>query len=170
MPSEPIHKIIDQLLPLAVRVDTLVPDITNPRKGDVEAVKRSLRAFSQRKPIVARSDGTITAGHHVYAAAIQLGWTHVAAVLVDDDDATAKAFGLADNRTSDLGRYDPEALASALQYVADAGESLLEATSYSLDDLDALLGIAPPLGDTSSDNEGDNSEGHACPNCGFPLP
>jgi hypothetical protein len=41
--------------------------------------------------------------HELIAAAQQLGWTHIAVVWVDDDDITATAFALADNRTGDLG-------------------------------------------------------------------
>ena len=55
-------------------------------------------------------------------------------MFVDDDDQTAKAFALADNRTADLGTYDDQALADLLAEVAVDPELLL-ATGYSLDDL-----------------------------------
>jgi DNA modification methylase len=55
-------------------------------------------------------------------------------VFVDDDEQTAKAFALADNRTADLGTYDDQALADLLAEVAVDPELLL-ATGYSLDDL-----------------------------------
>jgi len=67
----------------------------NPRKGDVAAVARSLAAFTQRKPIVANRDGTVIAGNHTLQAALSLGWSEVAVVFVDDDDATAKRYQLA---------------------------------------------------------------------------
>ncbi|MCX7619441.1 MAG: hypothetical protein N2037_01180 [Acidimicrobiales bacterium] len=60
------------------------------------------------------ADGTITAGHHVHVAAIGLGWDLVAVVFENDDEATAQAFALADDRTSDLSRYDHESLAEMM--------------------------------------------------------
>jgi ParB-like chromosome segregation protein Spo0J len=166
--------IIEGLQPLAVSIDTVRPMNGNPRKGDVEAVKRSLARFGQRKPIVATSDGTITAGHHLHAAAVALGWTEIAVVFTDDDDATAKAFALADNRTSDLGRYDHEALAAMLSEVRDADAALLEAASYTEQDLDDLLAY---IGGQARSVDPDDPEpepreatsGLTCPRCGYQL-
>jgi DNA modification methylase len=111
----------------------------NPRRGDVEAVARSLAAFGQRKPIVARTDGTVIAGNHTLLAAKSLGWESIAVVRVDDDEATAKAFSLADNRTAELGGYDDAALAALIAEVHDADEELLAATGWDGDDLQDLL-------------------------------
>ena len=92
----------------------------NPRRGDVDAVARSLSAFGQRKPIVVRrGDNVVIAGNHTLRAARQLGWPEIAAVWVDDDDATAKAFSLADNRTAELGGYDDAELAALIGEVQD---------------------------------------------------
>jgi ParB-like chromosome segregation protein Spo0J len=107
----------------------------NPRRGDVEAVARSLRRFGQRKPIVARRDGTVIAGNHTLEAARTLGWPMLAVVWTDDDEATAKAFALADNRTGDLGTYDSAALLAFVEEVRAFDATLLEAASYSADDL-----------------------------------
>jgi DNA modification methylase len=126
--------IAESLRPLATPIGDLSPLPGNPRKGDVEAVKRSYERFGQRKPIVANRDGTVIAGNHQLKAAQALGWDEIAVVFVDDDDQTAKAFALADNRTADLGTYDDQALADLLAEVAVDPELLL-ATGYSLDDL-----------------------------------
>jgi ParB-like chromosome segregation protein Spo0J len=131
--------IVEQLQGLAHPLKKLKLLPGNPRKGDVEAVKRSYERFGQRKPIVARPDGTVIAGNHQFLAAKALGWDEMAVVFVDDDDQTAKAFALADNRTSDLGTYDSEALAELLADVAVDPELLL-ATGYTQADLDALIG------------------------------
>jgi hypothetical protein len=118
----------------------------NPRRGDVDAVARSLERFGQRKPIVARRDGTVVAGNHTLQAVQRLGWPEIAVVWVDDDDATAKAFALADNRTAELGGYDDEALAAMVAEVGAVDMELLGAAGYSEADLEALLGhaSAPP--------------------------
>lgn len=123
------------LRPLAQPIDLLKLLPGNPRRGDVEAVMRSYDRFGQRKPIVARrSDMTVIAGNHQLQAAQRLGWSHIAVVWTDDDDLTAKAFALADNRTADLGAYDDVDLRALIEEVA-VDEALLIATSWSTDDL-----------------------------------
>ncbi|MBK9178746.1 MAG: ParB N-terminal domain-containing protein [Acidimicrobiales bacterium] len=101
--SNPAAVIAPDLAELAAPTDTLLLLAGNPRRGDVDAVARSLATFGQRKPIVARrSDRTVIAGNHTLLAARQLGWPAIAVVWVDDDDVTARAYALADSRTSDL--------------------------------------------------------------------
>ena len=103
----------------------------NPRRGDIEAVKRSLEAFGQRKPIVVRrSDSVVIAGNHTLQAAQALGWDEIAVVWVDDDEVTSKAFALADNRTSELGDYDEEALADLINDVGSLNPGLLESSGW----------------------------------------
>jgi ParB-like chromosome segregation protein Spo0J len=171
--------IAEGLQDLAVPVDRLAPLQGNPRKGDVAAVAKSLKRFGQRKPVVATLDGTIIAGNHTHAAALSLGWDEIAVVYVDDDDTEAKAFALADNRTSDLGTYDNEALVDMMQAVAAADLELLEQASYTAEDLSDLMDFMNvPLGvgnDGDIGSEGDNSKGGkaasglVCPNCGHHL-
>jgi hypothetical protein len=144
------HKIIDALQPLAVPIENVIEMPGNPRRGDVAAIARSYRIFGQRKPLVGRQTGTdehgrpvgyLSAGNHgLKAARDELGWSHVAVSWIDEDETTAAAFALADNRTSDLGDYDQELLLTQLQDVAAAAsEELMEATAYSEDDIAAML-------------------------------
>ena len=137
------NKINEQLADLMVPIENLEVLEGNPRKGDVEAVAKSYRTFGQRKPVVARKTGSnengntgiVLAGNHQLQAARKLGWTHIAAVFVEDDDKTAAAFALADNRVSDLGEYDADELAEVLAEMKVSPE-LLSAASYDLDNLD----------------------------------
>jgi hypothetical protein len=158
------HKIIDELLPFAVPITNLVELPGNPRKGDVQAIARSLRVFGQRKPVVARRTGTdeegrpvgyVTAGNHnLKAARDELGWDVIAATWVEEDETTAAAYALADNRTADLGDYDKDLLLDQLQQVADAArDELLEATSYSSDDIETMMRRAGLLDDEQSEVE-----------------
>lgn len=170
--NENLEHITEQLRPLAVSIDTLRPMRGNPRKGDVEAVKKSLVRFGQRKPIVAMADGTISAGHHLHAAAVSLGWQMVAAVFEDDSPIEARAWSLADNRSSDFGRYDNQLLVDSLVEVRDADEELLVAASYSLDDVDDLLRfLEGPTEIPEGESSDPEDQGHVeeCPNCGFVL-
>ena len=81
-------------------------DPANARKHperNLEVIKSSLRDFGQRKPIIVRRDGMIVeAGNGTLAAAKALGWTQIAAVVVDDDALTATRFGIVDNRSAEL--------------------------------------------------------------------
>lgn len=124
--------IIDDLIPLATPIESLKHWEKNPRKGNIEAVSRSLARFGQRKPIVAsRKTGEVIAGNHTLAAARHLGWKQIAVVWVDDDEQTAVAFALADNRTQDLGSYDEDLLDELIESIKE--QDLLLATGYTED-------------------------------------
>jgi hypothetical protein len=151
--------IVSDLQSLAVPIGKVRTMKGNPRRGDVDAVVRSLEAFGQRKPIVARVEtGEVIAGNHTFMAAQRLGWEEIAVVWVEDDDTTAKAFALADNRTSDLGEYDSEALAEMMAEVLEEEAELLTAASYSIADLDDLLAAAL-VAEPSSDEDDAPSAG-----------
>jgi DNA modification methylase len=131
--------IIEGLQPLATEIDKLKLLPGNPRKGDIQAVARSLEAFGQRKPIVAISDGTVIAGNHTLQAAQSLGWEKIAVVFVEDDEAKAKAYALADNRTAELGGYDNQALVDLISDVQLLDKELFAATGWENDDLAELI-------------------------------
>ena len=132
--------IIESLKSLAVSIDSLHGLEDNPRKGDVDAVAASLARFGQRKPIVARrDDGTIIAGNHTWQAAKKLGWQEIAVAFVGDDDVTAQAYALADNRTAELGSYDEELLLQMIQDIQKIDEALLADTGWARKDYEQLV-------------------------------
>lgn len=133
----PVPEIAEALTGLRVPVDSLRPHPRNPRRGDVSAIVESLKEFGQVRPIVTTPDGTIVAGHHVYYAAQELGWTDIAAVQPDLTEAQAQRYLLADNRLAELGSYDQEALGGLLEEIMDAGG--LEGTGWKPDDVDDLM-------------------------------
>lgn len=77
-----VTRIVENLLPLATPIGQLRLLEGNPRVGDVDAVAASLARFGQRKPVVAKADGTVIAGNHTLQAARRLGWSHIAVVRV----------------------------------------------------------------------------------------
>lgn len=103
---------------LAVPLASLNLDPANARlhgEKNLETLKASLAQFGQRKPVVVQKDGMIVrAGNGTVRAARALGWTEIAAVIVEDDNATASQYAIADNRTAELAEWDDEALASLL--------------------------------------------------------
>jgi len=125
------------LQPLAVPIGSLHEDPANARVGhDVARISASLKAYGQRKPIVANrlQDGKIEAGNGTFRAAKQLGWTHIAVVFVDDDPATAAAFGIADNRVAEFSRWDEDVLREISASVGDLF------TGFEPAELDDLVG------------------------------
>jgi ParB-like chromosome segregation protein Spo0J len=146
------HQIHADLTTLTTDIGQLTELPGNPRQGDVAAIARSLRVFGQRKPVTARKTGVdangnpvgyVTAGNHtLLAARDELGWTHLAVVWVDEDETTANAWALADNRLSEIGKTDQDLLVDMLNGISDP--DLLAATAYSQDDLAKLLGASNP--------------------------
>jgi DNA modification methylase len=106
--------IAEPIRPLAVPCADLVLDPANARRhpeANLEAIKGSLRAYGQRKPVVVnRRTGTVEAGNGTLQAALALGRSYLAVVYVDDDPVTAAGFSIADNRTSELAEWDRDAL------------------------------------------------------------
>jgi DNA modification methylase len=113
-----LRHIAEPLRPLAVPITDLTPDAANARKHDernLDAIAASLSRWGQRLPIVVQRRGMVVrAGNGRVEAAKRLGWTHIAAVVVDDDSVEAVAFAIADNRTAELATWDDQTLASLL--------------------------------------------------------
>jgi ParB-like chromosome segregation protein Spo0J len=153
-----------------VDTSSLVELPGNPRRGDVDAIARSLQAFGQRTALVARRvDRVVLKGNHTLAAARQLGWDQLAVTWVDDDEITAKAYSLADNRTAELGTYDQAALIEMLEAVAP-DESLLLATAWHPNELRTLLKRQAATLDVDDDGviSADSIDvEHECPRCGL---
>lgn len=101
-----------------VKINSLTMDPDNARKHsprNIEAIAGSLTSFGQRRPIVVW-DGIVIAGNGTMEAAKSLGWTEIAVVRCPAEwtHEQARAFALADNRTSELGIWDHQLLADQL--------------------------------------------------------
>lgn len=125
------QRIHPQLQALAVDVASLAPDPKNARlhnERNLGEVMRSYEKHGQRKPIVVQrkaDDGTamvVRAGNGQLEAAKRLGWTSIAAIVVDERDRDAIAFALRDNRTAELAEWDYKILAEeAANFELDGG-------------------------------------------------
>lgn len=114
---------MSELKTRTVPLSKLVPDPANVRTHDsknLDAIKRSLDTFGQRKPIVVARGNSgeliVIAGNGTLEAAKALGWESltVAEVPADWDADKARAYAIADNRTAELAEWNDVALASAL--------------------------------------------------------
>jgi hypothetical protein len=131
----------------------------NPKAHDLDAIVASLREFGWTTPcLLDERTGRLVAGHgrldaiplyrHQYPdhvpAGVQVddagGWlVPVVRGWASSSDAQAAAYLAADNRLSERGGWDDDALAALLQEVADHDPGLVEAAGWDLDELDDLL-------------------------------
>jgi len=123
-------------------INDVKPYDKNPRKNDaaVDAVAKSIKEFGFRQPIVVDRDGVIVVGHARYKAALKLGLesvpVHVASELTP---AQAKAYRLADNKTSELSSWDLELLPAELAGLQEM-QFDLDLLGFDPDELTDLLG------------------------------
>jgi ParB-like chromosome segregation protein Spo0J len=161
--------IAESLRPLAVPIADLVPDPANARRHpqkNLDGIAASLRIYGQRKPVVVnRRTGAVEAGNGTLDAAKALGWTHLAAVYVDDDPATAAGFAIADNRTAELAEWDAAALDKLLHEIGAGGDEQLDALFAELARAEVSPRPAPPE-EFAAYGEDIQTE-HRCPKCGY---
>lgn len=135
--TTPDHQLQVDVVP----VSDLLPYPGNARRGDVAAVKESLRVNGLFRPLVVRAETMhVLAGNHTLQALRELAgeddrWTEVPVTFLRDlTDEQARRVVLADNRTSDLATYDDQALLDLLRELGDD----LSGTGYVQDDLAVL--------------------------------
>lgn len=139
-------KIAKALETLKIPIDKLVLDQANARKHskrNIEVVQNSLLRFGQRSPVVVQKRGLIVrAGNARVIAAKALGWTHIAALVVDESDIEAAAYALADNRSAELAEWDEGALASAIEALHKADPDALKFTGFDDGEISSILDAA----------------------------
>lgn len=129
-----------------VAKDRLKNHPRNPRRGDLTAVRESIRENGFFGALlVQRSTGYVLVGNHRFRAGIEEGMTEFPVAWANVDDARATKIALADNRTSDRATYDHRELVEVL-----ASVDSLVGTAFDPKDLAKLL-RATTVRDTSSD-------------------
>lgn len=121
-----------------VAIDALQPHPENPRRGDVGAIARSVKANGFYGAVVAQQGtGYILAGNHRWEAARREGLTQVPVLWVECTDEEARRILLVDNRTNDAAGYDDEALAKLLDEIRATDG--LDGTGWTPEAFDALI-------------------------------
>lgn len=137
---------------------------------NVDAIKASLAEFGQQKPIVVSADGLyVLAGNGTLRAASELGWERIDVVRSTLTGARARAYMLADNRTTDLSVWDPDGLVASLAALRDEDARLVELAGWDETEAHAILdasrgAVAPDAFPQVGD---DLKTDHACPKCGY---
>jgi DNA modification methylase len=131
---------------LAVPVAELSLMVGNPRSHpakNLEAIQAALQEYGQVETILVnrrKQPWEVIHGNGRLQAALELGWTHVAANIVDVDEATAKAMAVVLNRTGELAEWDKEKLDKLLRDVQTSAK-----LTAMLAELAQQQGIAPTL-------------------------
>lgn len=121
----------------------LRPHPDNPRNGDLDAIKESLRVHGQYAPLIVAGDGTVLVGNHRYAAMLELGWETASVIRRPEGPFDSKAIKimLIDNHTSDQATNDEAQVLSLLRQL-DAADDGLWGSGFDdtdLADLQALV-------------------------------
>ncbi len=140
----------NEIAHLAVPIGDVRPYDRNPRRGVVKAIRESIRAHGQYRPIVARrGTGEVLAGNHTYRAMLAEDAAEIAVTWLDCTDDVAKRIVIVDNRTPDLATNDSRLLAELLGELDG-----LAGTGYTQEQLDDLLealspanGVEPGVGE-----------------------
>ena len=107
-------------------------------RRNLEALKKSLTAFGQTKPIlVQKSSMSIIAGNGTYQAICALGWETIDCRILDISDEQAEALAIADNRTGLLSEWDERMLAESLKKIDEFGN--LDLVGFSDLELEKML-------------------------------
>lgn len=127
----------------SVKLSVLVDDPENAREHDeknLAAIRDSLTQFGQVEPLVVQKRTNMVIGGNGRLTVMRsLGWTHADVVVVDLDDAAARALAIALNRTPELGRWNTDKLNAALAQITQARPDL-NVPGFSVDDLRRHMG------------------------------
>jgi len=151
---------------------------TNAREHgerSIRAKMKSLEQFGQQKPIVVTRELEVIAGHGTLAAAMRLKMPKVWIVRSHLTYDEAQAYGIADNRTADLAKWDEDILKATLARIAQDDAELLEASGFSKKETEALIAAAMSepiarLGPAYDATIADEVEWRCCAECGHRWP
>jgi ParB-like chromosome segregation protein Spo0J len=133
--DDALPRIPEEWQPFAVPLSNLKPYPGNAKRHDLDTIRASLRRRGQyRMAVVQRSTGYVCVGNGMLEAARLEEWPALAVHYRDLTDDEARELVLIDNRSTELGGYDSDALVELLQAMPT-----LEFTGYDDDALASLL-------------------------------
>ena len=143
-----------------ISISELSFDPSNVRRHsnrNIDAIKDSLNAFGQQRPILVDRRGVVLAGNGTMAAAKALGWKTIRVLRSELEGAQAIAYAIADNRTAELAEWDQEGLLRQLNALQIESEDLFNASGFEMSDLDALiLDLDTRIENVQTDQETEN--------------
>jgi len=147
-------------------VERLVPYERNARthsETQVAQIAASIVEFGFNAPILVDSNAGIIAGHGRLMAARKLGLPEVPVIVLDHLSETQKrAYIIADNKLTELGGWDAEALSLELKDLQGA-EFDIDLLGFSDGEIEALIGETAPEQEAGDAGENAVSEAPAEP-------
>ena len=159
-------------------IELLQPASINPRPHQVTKIIASIQRFGFRSPLVVNeTEGhyIVEAGHGRLLAAQRLGLKSLPCIIVHDDEQTAAAYNVADNRIQEFTEWDQDDLQKLL---TTFNEDLRSVIGFPVQPLPDFRDAVTPADITAHaeklDNQmrrlTDNSESQmidlVCPECG----
>ncbi|MBT61223.1 MAG: hypothetical protein CMA63_06720 [Euryarchaeota archaeon] len=127
----------------SIDLAALVHDPRNPRTHDesnLSAIRSSLDEHGQVEPIVVqKSSKMIIAGNGRVEAMRELGWSFAECVVLDVDDAEARALSIRLNRTAELAGWDDDVLAQHFSELHTLSRFDLSSFGFSDSDLSEMI-------------------------------
>jgi len=147
----------------------LTPFPGNARRGNVEQIRKSIRANGQYRSLVVRKTDEgliILAGNHTFQALGAEGSKTARCEVIDCTDHEARKINLADNRIPELAVDDADALTELLSYLDDD----YEGTGWTEEEVNRFVGLDLPEGFKefgADDDPGDEPAARevTCPAC-----
>lgn len=123
-----------------MNISEIIPYENNPRINGkaVDKVAESIKEFGFQQPIVVDRNNVIIVGHTRYKAAKNLGLNEVPVIVAEKlNEKQAKAYRLADNKTSDFSIWDNKKLLEELDGLDDIFTGFEESEIFdgTLDDI-----------------------------------
>lgn len=144
-----------------VAIDSVMVDPANANDHpdeNIQVIRDSLRKFGMQTPLVVDARNVVLKGNGTLQAARLEGWTQVAIVRTSLADASAMAYAIVDNRSSELSKWNNKKLQANINAIRSEDDSLISFLGFSeqalrnmasgLDD-DAefydVAGVEPPV-------------------------
>ena len=134
-----------------MKLDEIIPYDKNPRDNEdaVDKVAESIKSFGFKSPIILDKDHVIICGHTRYEAAKLLDLKQVPCIIATDlTKKQAKAYRLADNKTSEFASWDMNLLNMELEDLSMDFD--MELFGFDIDT--SLFGEDEPVKENARDN------------------
>ena len=124
------------------KITDLQPHPHNPRlhsQEQYQRLQRSIEDYSYAKGSIVCQKGTktILAGHGIWTALKEEGYTEVDVIEVDFPEGIAEAFMVADNRLGDLSDWDNVELDVVLAQLKNMADIDIEMTGFDIQELES---------------------------------
>lgn len=149
---------------IELNIDDLKAYENNPRNNDeaVQYVKKSIKEFGMKVPLVVDKNNVIVTGHTRLKACKELGYKKIPCIIADDlNEEQINAFRLVDNKTNEFASWDFDKLEEELSLISDINMNDFGFESEEDIDIDAFFSDVEP-----TERKEEKKKTIICPHCG----